>query len=621
MGLMWSAAAAQQPAGTTALDPARIIGYLKQSIDWHRQITVQEQMASEPAEALFLADNRQISLQALRLSFDFARAAAQTLAGNAAPTSTAPAAPANQSLLRAANDAENEARATAAELEADRKKLQTARGATRRELQATIDELQAELDLANARSRTLHDIAQFVSTGGNTGGGLVAQIDQLERAVPELQAATSNNATAASNTVVTPSSQTQKASEVRGALALLTELIAQHRKVRNLDQLLASTNSMAATVKDLRAPFVAQLTEAANRGEQLAKQADVSDPAQLEQEKQQLESLAAQFKRLSALALPLAKQSVLLDVYGANLTRWRELVRGEEATALKQLLLRAVLFGTLVVIAIVLAEIWRRAIFRYIHDVRRRYQFLLLRRIVLWFVIAITVAFALATEIGSLATFAGLITAGIAVALQNVILAIAGYFFLIGKFGVRVGDRVQISGITGDVVDIGLIRLHLMEVGDASTGLATGRIVVFSNSVVFQPTASFFRQIPGTNFVWHEIALTFAPDTDYQMAEQRIRAAVERVYADYKQSIDEQHRQMEETLNMPVSPPEPRSHVRLTQGGIEIVVRYPAEVNNAAAIDDRIARELLTALQETPKLTVIGSATPTPRPTQDLKMA
>jgi small-conductance mechanosensitive channel len=68
-----------------------------------------------------------------------------------------------------------------------------------------------------------------------------------------------------------------------------------------------------------------------------------------------------------------------------------------------------------------------------------------------------------------MATFAGLITAGIAVALQNVIMAIAGYFFLIGKYGVKMGDRVQISGVTGDVIDMGLIRLHLMEIGDVGT--------------------------------------------------------------------------------------------------------------------------------------------------------
>ena len=72
---------------------------------------------------------------------------------------------------------------------------------------------------------------------------------------------------------------------------------------------------------------------------------------------------------------------------------------------------------------------------------------------------AIIVAVAFASELGTITTFAGLMTAGIAVALQNVILSVAGYFFLIGKYGVRVGDRVQVAGVTGDVVDIGLVRL------------------------------------------------------------------------------------------------------------------------------------------------------------------
>src|SRR5262249_20283861 len=154
------------------------------------------------------------------------------------------------------------------------------------------------------------------------------------------------------------------------------------------------------------------------------------------------------------------------------------------------------------------------------------------------------------TEIGSLATFAGLITAGIAVALQNVILAIAGYFFLVGKYGVRVGDRVQISGVTGNVIDIGMVRLHLMELGGSGMDpQPTGRVVVFSNSIVFQPTASFFKQIPGTNFGWHEVKLTLAPDSNYAVAEKRLLSAVEKVYAQYQDKMVQQHRLMENTYS------------------------------------------------------------------------
>lgn len=86
--------------------------------------------------------------------------------------------------------------------------------------------------------------------------------------------------------------------------------------------------------------------------------------------------------------------------------------------------------------------------------------------------------------------------AGVAVALQNVILSIAGYFFLIGKFGLRIGDRVQISGVTGEVVEIGLVRIHVMELGGNGGDVQpTGRVVAFSSSFVFQPTAGMFKQI------------------------------------------------------------------------------------------------------------------------------
>src|SRR5207248_1432757 len=136
---------------------------------------------------------------------------------------------------------------------------------------------------------------------------------------------------------------------------------------------------------------------------------------------------------------------------------------------------------------LVLSEVWRRMTFRYIGDPRRRRQFLVLRRVVIGFLIVIVLLLGFVSEFSSLATFAGFITAGIAVGLQAVLLSVAAYFFIIGRYGIRVGDRISVAGITGDVVDIGLVRLYIMEL--AGTGLdfyPTGRIVVFLNSVLFQ---------------------------------------------------------------------------------------------------------------------------------------
>src|SRR6185503_3527740 len=133
------------------------------------------------------------------------------------------------------------------------------------------------------------------------------------------------------------------------------------------------------------------------------------------------------------------------------------------------------------------------------------------------------VGIAFATEASSFATFAGLLTAGIAVAMQSVLVSIVGYFFLVGKYGLRIGDRVQIGGVTGDVIDLGLVRLHMMELGPQEG--PTGRVVAFANSVVFQAAGGIFKQIPGVNLAWREVTLAVPDNADYSAIKQRLADA------------------------------------------------------------------------------------------------
>ena len=597
--------------------PQDVISLLKQNIDWYHQISQEDQITADPGDVLFVDQGRQTATEALRLAFDFARADAQLLGPEASGQSRAGSGGHYDSLLHSAQAADDEVKQTQAELDSDKKNLATARGANRKKLQSTVDELQSELALAQDRSQTLHKLVQFISGSSGSGGNLSTEIDQLQRTVPELQ--------------TMPQSQTQ--SQAKGAAPVAAEATANKRPVSSgavsviedlfslshaagiLKRRIEATDALTRAAQKVRAPLIAEVASVSQQGEQAAKAADTSDPAQLDQLRSQLDTLNARFKQASTVLLPLSKQQVMFELYKNNLTRWRDVIMAEYAAALRRMLLRLTIIGIVILIFFILAETWRRAVFRYVHDPRRRYQFLLLRRIVLWCAIAITIGFALANEIGSIATFAGLITAGIAVALQNVIMAIAGYFFLIGKYGVRVGDRVQISGVTGDVIDIGLIRLHLMELG--GTGIErqpTGRVVVFSNAVVFQPTASFFKQIPGTNFVWHEVSLTLAPESDYSVAEQRVLGAVEKVYADYRGQIEEQYREMERSLDISSPPPKPRSQLRVMQGGLEVVVRYPVALERAMEIDDRVTRELLKSLAQPPKLRLVGTGTPNIQP-------
>jgi small-conductance mechanosensitive channel len=620
-----STEAANPPSGNPP-DAQQIIAYLNEALDWYHHVGQQQQIATEPSDVAFLSDDRQISKQILQLAFDFARAQAQLVSNQGSAQMAQPQTSAegdHEPLFRAAGDADTEVEQTRAELEADRQKLATARGKARKKLNSAIAELESELALAQSRSQMLHNMVQFVSGAGANGtsaGNLLAEIDQLQRLVPELETDTAKTTGAA-----TPAAGSEPAArqpQPAGILSLVGSLFGLQRKARILNQTMQTTDALAEASQTLRQPLRGNLKAIVQQGDELTKQADTSTPAQLKEVKHRLDSLTASFKQLSAVVLPLEKQSVLFNLQKDNLARWRGAIRSQFGADLWDLMIRLAVFGFIIGVVVVLAGIWKKATFRYVHDPHRRYQFLLLRRVVLWIAIGITIAFALATEIGSLATFAGLITAGIAVALQNVILAIAGYFFLIGKYGVRVGDRVQISGVTGDVFDIGLVRLHIVEVGGAWSGRQlTGRIVVFSNAVVFLPNASFFRQIPGTNFVWRQVSLTLALGSDYALAKQRMLEAVESVYADHRDKIEKQHEHMSRLLNVDVPAPHPYTQLHMTASGIEVAVCYPIDWEGSADIDDQVMRALLEMIRKTPELKLAGSGVPDIQPAREQNKA
>lgn len=601
-------------------DANEVIRYLNQNINWYQQLGMEQQIADEPSDALILNDNRQIADQVVRLAFDYARAEAASIAKQGTDTSSDnlnSAAARFQSLNQLSTKLDGQAKELQGEMDSLRQKLETVTGKKRQLVKNDLEETQSELQLVNVRRDVIRSMLEFVSGASASGvgaSGLRGQIEALARSVPAANSAQGNDqnngahATTAGTAVsVAPNTK----AEPSGIWGLAADLFSLSRKIRAIDDRIRATDQLSDTAKKLRAPVIADLRELTKKSDEIANQADSSnDAAQFAQQKQQLDSLTAQFKQISATVLPLSKQNILLGLYRANLANWQGTLKSRYRSELRGLLLRLAVLAIILAVVYGFAEVWRRTIFKYVHDPRRRYQFLLLRKIVLWFVIIIVIAFAFASQLGSVATFAGLITAGVAVALQNVILSIAGYFFLIGRFGIRVGDRVQIAGVTGEVVDVGLVRLHLMElVGGGES--PTGRIVAFSNSIVFQPTAGLFKQIPGTSFVWHEITINLAPQSDYHAVEERLMGVVESTFKEYQGEMERQRAHMERIVSSgSVASLKPRGRLRFTGAGLEVSIKFPVSLQNAAEIDDRVTRELLEAINREPKLKLADSSAP-----------
>ena len=618
IGLALSSSQNAPAAPPNSLNPSEIIQFLRQAIDWYRQTQQEQQLAENLSDLTFAYDNRRTADQVVRLAFDFARQEEQLEAkqsklnrSNAQNTNLSQ----YQSLVRAADVADHLVQQTQAELQAMKRQLESTPASKRPKLETQIAETASELGLFQARQQAIRNMLEFAATASGAMGTTEfrSQIDELAHTVPAVGSDNqSENSQAASQQPNSRMSNSVNRQPPSGIWGLSADLFRLSSKRRALVEEMRSTDALQQNAKQLRAPLVRNLKQMIQTGDQLAREADTGDQATLAQEKEQLETLTDQFKQVSAALAPLGKQAILLDLYKRSLSNWQAALNNQAREDMKGLLARLTVLVVMLGVVIGLGEIWRRTILRYVHDARRRYQFLLIRKILLWIAVVIVLMFTFVTELGSVATFAGLITAGVALALQNVIVSIVGYFFLIGKFGIRAGDRVTAGGVTGVVVDIGLVRFHLMELGgSAADSQPTGRVVAFSNAIVFQPAAGLFKQIPGTNFIWHEIALTFAPENDYHAVRDRVEKAMETAFAEYRESMERQRRQMEMSLtSVGAMEMEPKARVHFTPAAIEVVIRFPVVMGKAAEIDDRIMRELFAAVDREPKLKLVGSEIP-----------
>ncbi|HLH37878.1 MAG TPA: mechanosensitive ion channel domain-containing protein [Bryobacteraceae bacterium] len=582
---------AMAPAAPVPIMPQAIIGHLERVIAWYREIST----VSPPTVDVLISDGlREASYKAVQLAFSFGRAEAALLGGD---KNTQKSAGTLQQASQKAADRVAAVQARIAQIDAD---LPKAVGKRRQTLQAQKSEAEAELALAKEIQTTIQNLVNFTGSIGSDGGALANQIRELERSVPEIQsgklapAVASNKQTSQANTF---------SPESAGVLGLASELLSNHSNRTHLMSLLNSTRELAAGIDRLKEPLISQAREATQRSDQLASQSNAGDPAQLAAAQKELSGLAGQFKQLSTAIVPLGEESIAVGTAESYLDESIARIDQESSRTGRYLLMKAVTLAVVIVIVLFISEMWRRATFRYVHDARRRRQFLLLRRVVVAVAVMLAIVFWFVSELGSLATYAGFVTAGVAVALQSPILSVVAYFFLIGRYGIRVGDRVTISGVTGEVIEIGLVRIYLAELAGAGPDLhPTGRVVVFSNSVIFQPTSALYKQMPGIDYVWHTAVLILSPDSDFQLAEKTLNAAVDGFFAQYRDAIERQYRSLEQSVDMHIAPPKPESRLRFTDAGLQYTVRYPAELSRAVEMDTELLRTLHHTVMKEPKL-------------------
>ncbi len=596
--------AAAAPTGpVSVLTGDQVVQILDETVEWYRTLGAQQQSATQPSDLLMVYANQQTADKVVALAFELARANAELLsseAGNDGSASSPQALSGQQKRL------DSQRQSIQDEMAATRK--QVAAGKT--DLEPKLAELQGELDMVNARKNLLDTMAQFVFDSDAkraSASALKAHIDAIAVSVPATNPvasapapSTPSSGSAAASPGQISSLATVSAPDRVGIWELGSNVLRLSKKMGTLEAIDARTAALQQTFEKIRSKPFQQLQSYAATSDQLAAQADTANGAALKGVRDQFDTLAWLFKQTSAVLIPLSKEGVLLTQYRHNLSNWRENTRRQYHEALAALGVRLAILAAMLALVFAGAEVWRRAVLRYAHEPRKRSQLLMVRNVTTWILVAVIVGLTFVTELSSFATFAGLLTAGVAVAMQSVLVSIVGYFFLIGKYGIRVGDRVQIGNVTGEVIDLGLVRMHLMELNAQGALGATGRVVAFANSIVFQASGGLFKQISGVNFGWHETTLPLPADTDHAALKDKLLAAVNEVVKKYHDEIVRQTRQIQKTTSSnaaAVASASPQVQLRYSATGVDALVRYPVELQHAGEIDEQVSEALLKAIR------------------------
>ncbi len=604
------------PAGFDVAGRSReVLAHLSAVIRYYRMSLSPIQAVGEPSDLLYREQAVNQAERAGELAFQSARAEALLLTAYGKRAGTTPQQPEGEA--QRLNAAKNTVTQRLVDLKVQGKAIDAqiakARAKDLPGLQQQREQIDGALELNTAMSVALGRIVGMSDAGGQAG--LSGDIERLERSAPELG---DNQLKPVVAAPLESASGARSAGVSTQATVLFDLLNTEHA----IDQWMAEEDALHAEAMALRTPLTNIVRSTVGAGQALSEQTQAAmvsapaggagavgaaagvptaaqDAAEIAATKKNFDAVTSTFKVLSAAAVPLSQEILTLEQSRANLVAWRTVVHEEYRAVLRTLLTRVLLIALALGVIWGAGEVWRRSTTRYVHDIRRRRQLLVMRRLIVGFLSGMVLIFGFVTQFNSLATFAGFVTAGLAVGLQTILLSVAAYFFIIGRYGVKVGDRITVASVTGDVIDVGLVRFYMMELAGSGTELRpTGRVAMFSNSVLFQAGTPLYKQLPGTEYVWHELTMKLAAGTDYRKAVSQVEGAVTEIYDGYKSRIEQQHRDLESWMDANVDAPGVESRMQLVDGGLQLNVRFPVEMRAAAQVDERVTEKLLTMMRD-----------------------
>ncbi|MEX1383572.1 mechanosensitive ion channel family protein [Lutibacter sp.] len=273
-----------------------------------------------------------------------------------------------------------------------------------------------------------------------------------------------------------------------------------------------------------------------------------------------------------------------------------------------ELILKFSQFILWLIIILLISWAIRNSINKKVSDNTNRYRIKKLIRIGSYILIIFLILITFTGSFQYLTVSIGLISAAIAFALQEVVLSIAGWFAIFGSNMYKPGDRIKINDIKGDVIDIGITKTTLMEIGDwVSSDNYNGRIVKISNSFVFKGAVhNYSTDFP---FVWDEINLPIKYGSDITLANKIIQTIADTQLSEYANFAKEDWKLMVKKYLIEDAIIASTLTLKLTDNWVEFNLRYVVNYKKRRATKNAIFAEILNEITKSNGKVELASAT------------
>jgi small-conductance mechanosensitive channel len=515
-----------------------------------------------------------------------------------------PPSPQNRELFEHASQSEVDVKTDQDRVEQLKKELASASGAKQERAQEQLDVAQAQLELDQDEANDAKE--DLIRSGADPGSLIQRQFDQHQAAE---HGADEKPAAAAAADIQNINYQAgslyaqfvawralrnktlpllEAQNEARQTAAKLVEKHAALEKQVTAGKAKQRQNPPAASQPTSDQTSPGQASVQPNASQSPSQPSAV--PATANTAVKALHRLSNDQKNLADLDKRIQDEQELANSYAG----WIAVIRAHQRTALHGMF-QSALFIILIVLMVYLAD---RSIDRRLAEMGAGTRLHTLRAVIRFAVQAVGVLLILFVIAGApqqTTTFLGLATAGITVAMKDFIVAFFGWFVLMGKNGLRVGDLVEINGVAGEVVEINLLRTVLLETGNwADSGHPTGRKVAFVNGYAIE--GHFFNFTTSGQWLWDELTITVPPNQDPYPLLDAIQKTVAKETETNVHAAEKEWQNAASNYKVSSVSAAPMVNLRPTSSGIEVHVRYIARAQERSAIRARLNQALVELL-------------------------